>query len=915
MIYSALSLNGNWKMDYAEDNYLSDTCPVLGKNGRVIPDAVPAYWEDMTDKFKAAPFFRELKINPEYGLQQYPIFEDCPDMALPTIVGNFFYEKKFVCAEITDPAVLYFGGVQNAASVWLNGKYLGRHEGYSSPFEMKIPDGLLINGENTVTLSVSSHNMFGFDGQLVSGLTNRAASQYSGGVTGDVELRVYGSALRDVKITVSEDCSEFKVEPISVGAASYNYEILDGKTVIRSGKADGAFTLSSDGLEKWSPESPKRYILKLACGESVLEREFGIRRLNVEGVDFRLNGEPYYLRGICEHCYYPETVHLPHDISFYRGVIKKLKQLGFNYIRFHTHVPVEEYMQAADELGMLMHVETPNNATYEEWCDIVKFCRRHVSTVIYCGGNELLLHDEYIAHLNKCADMVHAESDSLFSPMSALRGIEYFFVEPEQEKELADTPFRHHPRRFEETGRFSDLYNSYADAHFSYCSTDADVEYQNSLAVVYKKPRVTHEICIDGTYADISLKERYKNTLIGRYTDMFDSIERHLRDKGVFERAPLYFRNSCEWQRRIRKHCFEAVRLTRTIAGYDFLGPIDTHWHTFGYDVGMMNEFYEMKPGETVRNVLMYNSETVLLNTLGMKANFACGDVFNTVIKTSYFGHGDLNNASLSIRLSIDGKAVFRDRIEVNGVKSGELTDLYEINTVLPEYSVPKRMTLYVTLENDSLFTENEWELYLFPKVEEIKPEGITVFTETDEQTLVSALENGEKVVIFGDKPFKSYPTSFRLALAGRTWGLLSTVIADHPIFRDLPHEGFCSWQFSELLKSGSSIVLEGGKKNDIPIVEIIPTHKNHVNQGALFEYNALGGKLLVCGFRFRESDPAAVWLKNEIIKYAMSEEFEPKNTIDGDDLHAIINREEVTVISNSNAAFNPNDKTAVRKK
>ena len=109
--------------------------------------------------------------------------------------------------------------------------------------------------------------------------------------------------------------------------------------------------------------------------------------------------------------------------------------------------------------------------------------------------------------------------------------------------------------------------------------------------------------------------------------------------------------------------------------------------------------------------------------------------------------------------------------------------------------------------------------------------------------------------------------------------------------------------------------MLEGGKKNDIPIVEIIPTHKNHVNQGALFEYNALKGKLLVCGFDFKENDPAAHWLKNEIIKYAVSYEFAPKNTIDLDDLSALIDREEVTWLGNSNAAFNPNDKTAIRKK
>ncbi|MBR3844520.1 MAG: hypothetical protein IKM39_03320, partial [Clostridia bacterium] len=48
----------------------------------------------------------------------------------------------------------YFAGVQNACSVWLNDVYLGRHEGYSTPFEMEIPEGLLRDGENTMALTL-----------------------------------------------------------------------------------------------------------------------------------------------------------------------------------------------------------------------------------------------------------------------------------------------------------------------------------------------------------------------------------------------------------------------------------------------------------------------------------------------------------------------------------------------------------------------------------------------------------------------------------------------------------------------------------------------------------------------------------------------------------------------------------------
>ena len=234
------------------------------------------------------------------------------------------------------------------------------------------------------------------------------------------------------------------------------------------------------------------------------ERNFGVRKLVANGVHFKLNNTPYFLRGICEHCYFPETIHPAHDYTYYRSIIKEVKKLGFNFIRFHTYIPEEEYMQAADELGMLLHVECPNNTTLEEWQEIVTFCRRHTSVVIYCCGNELLMDEPFIDHLNKCSEVVHSRTDALFSPMSAMRGLEYFWVEPEQEKETKALPFKHHPRRMNTVGNFSDMYSSYTNGFHSYFSLDNAPEEIDKWSSVYNKPRVSHEICIDGTYIQTS---------------------------------------------------------------------------------------------------------------------------------------------------------------------------------------------------------------------------------------------------------------------------------------------------------------------------------------------------------------------------------------------------------------------------
>ena len=900
-------------MDYSEEKYLSESAPEF--KGTIVEDAVPAYWEDMTERFQKTAFFRNLRINPEYGIQRYPIADTCPDMALPNIMGNFFYHRTFLCEGVEKNATLYFGGVMNAASVWLNGKFLGRHEGYSAPFELEIPDGLIFDGENTIVLSVSNHRLEGFDGQPVSGITSRAACEWSGGVTDSVELRVYSTPLRDVAVLISEDCKVATVKLEATEKASFEWTVTDGDKIVKSGVADGDFFFDTESLELWSPENPKFYTLCVKCGEATLERSFGVRRLTVDGVHFRLNGEPYYLRGVCEHCYYPETVQPTHDKAFYVNVIKKLKELGFNYIRFHTYIPTEEYMSAADELGMLMHVESPNNTTLEEWKKIVTFCRRHPSTVIYCCGNELQITDDFLAHLHLCADYVHENTDSLFSPMSALRGFEYCLEQSLiASGEVIDTPFRHNPRRFAEASEFCDLYNSYTLGHHSYFSTACNIAKVDSWSDAYKKPRLSHEICIDGTYTDLSLKERYKGTRIGK-TEMFSSLEEHLESKGMLDRAPLYFKNSCEWQRRVRKYCFETVRRGENIAGYDFLGPIDTHWHTFGYDVGMMNEFYELKPSETVRNVLRYNSPTVLLTDLGRKSNFESGESLNCKILTSCYGVKQLEGAVLTVKLTLGDKAIAQKNVDVSGIGGGKISELCIFEAVLPAVEKPEGMKLSVTLEAENCHAENEWELYLYPKTEAVETYGdLVVASRMSEDELVRHLEEGRDVVIFGAEPFQSNTMSYKIALAGRTSGNLATVINDHPILEDLPHDGFCSWQFESLMEDGRAVILESDTVPFDPIIEVVSSHKNVIRQAALFEYAALNGRLLACGFHFRDNDVASRWLKKQIVNYALSEKFAPKQKIDREGLASLIHGKVVKGAENTNFAFNPNDKTAQRR-
>ena len=912
MIHQSISLNGTWNMAYAEGVYCSEQLPP--QEGFPINQAVPGYWENMTERFQNVPFFGLLKLNPEYGLQRYPMAGTAPDMALPTIVGTFFYSRTFQWEGSSDAVELAFGGVQNRVSVWLNGKFLGKHMGYSTPFAMAVPAEYLNPGENTIVLSVSNDVLPGYNDEMVSGLSNRAVSQYTGGVYGDVELRTYTTALRDAVVLTAADCKTAEVRLTLTADAECTWEVLDGDAVLLTGTCNGDFTFSAEGLTCWTPETPKLYTLRVSCGEAVLKRTFGIRRLTVDGLNLQLNGDPVYLRGICEHCYFPETIAPSQDILFYRNVIRKLKELEFNFIRFHTFVPNESYMQAADELGILVEVESPTNTSLEEWKQIVAFCRRHPSVVMYSCGNERLVDEPYIDHLRHCAEAVHSQTDSLFSPLSALRGLEYFFFEPEREPMQKQEPFRHDPERFQKVGEFADLYNSYTLGLTSYESLKADREILDSWSTVYQKPRLSHEIGIHGTYTDLSLKQRYDGNRIGE-TAMFTSLEKHLAAKGLLSRAPLYFQNSVQWQRRLRKHCFESTRICSTMAGFDFLGPIDTHWHTFGYDVGMMNEFYELKPGETVRNVKMYNGATVLLTDLDTDFNFTSGTTLNFDLFISHFGTEALTDTLCTVRLMQGNRCVITRRAQTGDIARGTVGKLLPVALPLPASETPESYTLYVTLESDNALVENEWELYTFPEVSQPDPQNLLISSGMTAEELTQALEDGKDVLLLGGDPFVTLPTSFQIALAGRTQGNLATVIADHPLMEAFPHEGFCGWQFRRLLEDGKAVRFENAAVPFDPIIEVVSSHKFAIRQAALFEFRALNGRLLVCTLNFDPEDPAANWLLNHLVRYATGKQFQPTNYLDANLLRLLIETNGHNAAENANLAVNPNDKTTRRKK
>lgn len=913
MSKNILSLGGDWRADYlSQAPYTEKAEPVIcDTSDSAITLSVPGYWEDMAELFASTQLHRKLNINPLYADQSYPMTGYCPDMYLPNPVGCLVYTRNVVIGELPANAQLFIGGAQNAVSAWINGAYLGRHEGYSAPFAFPIPEGILKRGENRITLAVSNNRLKGYQGRPVSGLTSRAANECTGGIYGDVEIRSYPDGLQDVWVTVARDCQSITVH--TQGAVHMEKTVTvyyKDNTVCKAQIPTGrdSVTVDTAGFYKWTPETPELYQATVETAHQMLSCRFGVRRMTVENTRLYLNAEPYYFRGICEHCYQYATVHPTRDKAYYASVMKKLKELGFNSIRFHTWIPPYEYMEAADELGMVLEVETPNNTSLEEWEHIVRFCRHYTSVNMYSTGNELQIDHAYENHLHACAQLVHSQTDSLFSPMSAMRGIEYMLQEDDPR---VTEPFEYNPQRLARISPDCDLYNSYSLGLTSYDSGLGTQRVLDQRNAVYGKPLLSHEICIQGTYIDLSLEKRYEGTRIGN-TRFMSSVKTHLAQQGLLDNADTYYRNSVKWQSLLRKHCFETVRRCHSFAGYDFLGDIDTHWHTFGYCVGMMNEFYELKPGETAENVLRYNSATVLLADLP-RVNLQAGETVEIPVWVSHYGES-IPQAELLIQVSQNGKTVAREKIAVASLERGTLAQLCRFRFAVPQGGEAALLTLSAELVWAEGSCSNHWELYAFPKPGDTyssKDSSTVICNGCSIEKLEMYMKQGKTVVIFGTEPFSSAQTTFQLSIAGRTTGHLATVIADHPLMEQFPHRGFCAKQFENMLNGGKAAILTGTPNPHKPIIDIATSYKNAQKQALLFEFRVEKGRILVCTLNLSETDPAAMWLKANIVAYVNSVKFAPSVSLTASQLRQICAAHEQQSEVDSNRAVNKNDITA----
>ena len=275
------------------------------------------------------------------------------------------YRKTFVPEESwrNKQVLLTIEAAGHQAEVYLNGNKMTEHFGGYTAFSVDLAPQLIFGEENVLVVKVDSRESINVPpfGNVIDYMT-------------------YGGLYREVYLDILDKTCIEDVFVKTRRISSMTYEIsaeitclqLQGDE-IRVTLLDGAgahvCTLGQSwqkvtGIQEWHPETPNLYILRteLVRGGQVidlLDTRFGFREAVFKKDGFYLNGKKFKLRGLNHHQSYPYVGYaMPESMQKYDAEVLK-KELGVNAVRTSHYPQSQHFINACDELGLLVFTEIP----------------------------------------------------------------------------------------------------------------------------------------------------------------------------------------------------------------------------------------------------------------------------------------------------------------------------------------------------------------------------------------------------------------------------------------------------------------------------------------------------------------------------------------------------------------------------
>ena len=292
-------------------------------------------------------------------------------------VGSYVTQFNVTKEMLSKNLILHFGGVHSAFYVWVNGQKVGYSQNSMSPAEFDVTK-YVDEGNNRLAVEVYRWS----DGSYLEDQDMWRLS----GIYRPVQLWVRPlTHISDYNVTAepNADYSKAQVKALvslcNVGDKAVdglqailkidNHEIkgtVDQLSVGDTTKVALNYTINKPLL--WSAEKPNLYPFSVELRNQkgqVIEHfdyHLGVKKVEVVGEVFKINGKNVKLRGVNRHDHHPKTGRFV-DSTTYEEDIRLMKQGNVNFLRT-SHYPDREYLyELCDRWGIYV-MDEANHETH-----------------------------------------------------------------------------------------------------------------------------------------------------------------------------------------------------------------------------------------------------------------------------------------------------------------------------------------------------------------------------------------------------------------------------------------------------------------------------------------------------------------------------------------------------------------------
>lgn len=298
----------------------------------------------------------------------------CPESYLSGIQRNqeinMWYRRTVVIpSEWKGKQVLvHFEAVSHHATLFVNGRKVGRHSGSYDAFSFDITS-FLKDGENTLIIAAQDLN----DGRVPSGKKGpRGDYTFSSGIWQTVWLEPVSKVhIENIRLLPDLANSRLKLLVNTKGQGKVKAVALDGKRVVSeiSSTSGTTFYLPVKEPRLWSPDDPFLYNLEISLEDAggrntdEVSSYFGMRDIKlgkVNGVNRPLiNGKFVMQLGLLDQGYWPDGILTAPTEEALKFDIQFTKDAGYNLIRKHMKTEPQRFYYWADKLGLLVWQDMP----------------------------------------------------------------------------------------------------------------------------------------------------------------------------------------------------------------------------------------------------------------------------------------------------------------------------------------------------------------------------------------------------------------------------------------------------------------------------------------------------------------------------------------------------------------------------